>query len=279
MLNLLVAYPYWTDRIAALLREIPHRLIVDSGAWTAFNSGKEITLDGYCRFLDGLKGDFHAVQLDVFGQPEASWRNFLTMRERGYDVMPVFTRGDTLERLEEMYSLTDYVMFGGVVQGGGNKGYLKWIMERNRGRKIHWLGFTQIDFLKHYRPTSVDSSSWVPGRFGACAYYTGSGDLKTFRKSRDKPPREFFEACVRSGAEPWMPWAMAKNVAWTNSAKGGTETTPDNPKGMVSLLSAMAHLHRAKDIERVLGTRVYFAVPTYDLLELLIHAARLRGDV
>ena len=138
-LNVLVAYPYFSQSTREVLEANAgtYRLIVDSGAFTAWNTGKEIKLDDYCAFLDTIAHlrPFHAVQLDVFGDPEASQRNYETMVSRGYDVMPVFTRGESPEQLEHLYTLTDYIMFGGIVIGGKNRNYIKWFVNANKGRK------------------------------------------------------------------------------------------------------------------------------------------------
>jgi len=46
-----------------------------------------------------------------------------------------------------------------VVGTKGNKGFVKGIMEVVKGRKVHWLGFTNKEFIKYYRPYSCDSSA------------------------------------------------------------------------------------------------------------------------
>lgn len=166
MLNVLVAFPYWGALVTEQLKTLDrseYRLIVDSGAFSAWNRGAKIELDDYCRFLDSISQfrPFYAVQLDVFGDPEASFRNLMVMRERGYDVMPVHTRGDSVEMLNRYYEMTDYIMFGGIVVGSENRGYVKWWLQQNQGRKAHWLGFVDVPFIKVYRPESADSTSWM----------------------------------------------------------------------------------------------------------------------
>lgn len=53
-LNILVAYPYFSEGIRSFLSErdpSTFRLIVDSGAFTAWNTGAEVTMEGYTKFL------------------------------------------------------------------------------------------------------------------------------------------------------------------------------------------------------------------------------------
>ncbi len=128
-LNILVAFPYFSQQVYRFLMDkdpSTFRLIVDSGAFTAWNTGKHISMEDYCKFLKTIPShwEYKAVQLDVYGNPEQTYTNYLRMLDAGYkDVMPVFTRGDTIERLEEFYSYTDYIMFGGIAIGGENKNY------------------------------------------------------------------------------------------------------------------------------------------------------------
>lgn len=263
--NILIAFPYFKRAITEYLRDIPkdtYRLIVDSGAFTAWNIGKQINLDEYCRFLDSIEylRPFNAVQLDVFGDPEGTWKNFGIMKSRGYDVMPVFTRGDSLERLDEMYRHTDYIMFGGITVGGKNLNYVKWFSENNKGRHVHWLGFCNVDFIKHYHPFSVDSSSWASGaRFGNVAFYRGYGQLKTMGRKAflTMPPDSIFKMAKTSGITKKEIALLQDRESWITS-----EYVPSLEKPMKStanFISAIANVHRAADLEKNTGTRYFFA--------------------
>ena len=56
-LNILVAFPYFSQGIYRFLSEkdpSTFRLIVDSGAFTAWNTGREIRLDDYMKFLKSI---------------------------------------------------------------------------------------------------------------------------------------------------------------------------------------------------------------------------------
>lgn len=280
-LNILIAYPYFSKSVEAELKNLDrsdYRLIVDSGAFTAWNSGKEIKLDEYCSFLktiEYLKPDL-IVQLDVFGDPEQSWKNFLEMQKRGFhNVCPVFTRGDTLEMLEEMYTYTDYIFFGGIVVGGKNHEYVQWFLSKNKGRKCHWLGFVKSDFMKKYKPESVDSSSWnTPSRYGNLALYDGFGNLKSMkREDFKKPPTAKTRKLLHTTG---IPMSMAKQLqndeAWRIKTKEGwwqqgTETS--------YLISTIAHIKRAMAAERMLGTKIYLAACQEIQLRMLIRAYKI----
>lgn len=72
-------------------------LILDSGAYSAWRLGKPINIDEYCDYLLANRSWITTyVCLDVINpdDPEAaaaaSWENFLHMRKRGLDPMPVY---------------------------------------------------------------------------------------------------------------------------------------------------------------------------------------------
>ena len=267
---MLVAYPYWGDKVTQTLRRMPHddyRLIVDSGAFTAWNTGKVIELDDYCRFLDTLEEfrPFQAVQLDVFGSPEGTYKNLQIMKARGYDVMPVFTRGDTLERLEEFYEMAETIMFGGIVIGGKNREYVKWFLNRNNQRKAHWLGFVNIPFIRKYRPVSVDSSSACgAARYGRIEIWDGKyGFIRADRKDFiNRPDPALVQAMVAVGAPLHVIKRLGHTSAWRASGKFGdiTNRETNDFHASAQFVSLLSHIHRAQKVERDFGTHLYLAV-------------------
>lgn len=288
MLNILIAFPYFKPDLVRKLESWDHskfRLIVDSGAFTAWNTGKTILMDDYCRFLDSIRNlrPFNAVQLDVFGNPEKTYENFLHMMERKYDVMPVFTRGDTLERLNEFYEKTDYIMFGGIVTGGKNKNYVKWFLNNNQGRKCHWLGFVNMPFIKTFRPESVDSSSWCgTGRFGQMFLYNGSGEVATFKRQDVIEKRNSIEKQLRMiGLSPSEIEPLKYEASWR-----GWQIRPIDfkspQKGFAQFISTLAHVKRMVEVERRIGTKIYLAVGNeiqLDLIKYCYDFLKERGSI
>tara|TARA_R110002020_G_scaffold178734_3_gene371782 strand:+ start:990 stop:1871 length:882 start_codon:yes stop_codon:yes gene_type:complete len=267
-LNVLVAYPYFKQNIGAYLQEKDpnsFRLIVDSGAFTAWNTGTEITMKGYTEFLKTIPKhwDTKIVQLDVYGNPEATYANWKRMLDMGWsNVMPVFTRGDKLERLDEFYSVTDYIMFGGICVGGENKNYIKFFSEANKGRKVHWLGFVNMPFIKHYKPKSVDSSSITSGqRYGNLSYYKGGGVLSSIHKNdfAKRPPIEFLKSCEARGFTIKELRNLGRAEAWTGGAKVPNSKTLN---GFASFINFTHQVWRGIDVERAIGTRIYHAFAT-----------------
>jgi hypothetical protein len=256
-LHILVAYPYMSKamvRALASLRQVCDvHLMLDSGAFTAWKSGHPINLAEYCDFLADPAVPFqHAVQLDVIGDHQATMRNYDTMRERGLRVMPVFTRGAPFSDADRFYETTDYLLFGGIVSTPGNREYLKWFTNQNRGRKVHWLGFTNRDFITAFRPYSADSSSWnFALRSGKMRLYTGKGVLKEFQRDDVIRGGVMLDSLLaRHGISPPDRARLRTESAW----RGGASVS--------FRASTAAAILRAQDTQSFLGTKLYLAAAT-----------------
>jgi len=241
-----------------------YRLIIDSGAFTAWNTDKKIEINEYCDFLKKVQliAPFKAIQLDVFGDPKRTAENYKIMKDHGLDVMPVFTRGDSLDKLESMYQDTDYVMLGGVAFGAGNANYVKWFSNNNKKRKCHWLGFVDMNFIKEYRPESVDSSSWKSGAmFGNVSVYAGNGLIKTYGRSDltsgkcDINEFKRYLAALQLGPNAFS--NLLVKESWSSWGTG-IENRVDVPvKGLSQRISTISHLLRSFEVEKKLGTKIY----------------------
>ncbi len=178
MLNILVAYPYMKPDVIKVLYENQDkiRFLLDSGAFTAWKAGKTIAIDDYCRFIESLPfKPWRYFTLDVVGNPEKSFENYQIMLKRGFNPIPIFTRGEDIKMIDEYYKTSDVVGIGGLVGTQGNKGFVKGIMKVVGNRKVHWLGFTNKEFVKYYKPYSCDSSSvTMAGRFANIELFDAS---------------------------------------------------------------------------------------------------------
>lgn len=252
-LNILVAYPYMTSAIVDRLRRVGPdlRLVVDSGAFTAWKAGKPINLDDYCRFLDGLQiKPWRYFTLDVVGDPHASMVNYETMLRRGYTPVPIFTRGEDPSVLDDYYKTSDVVGIGGLVHTGGNKGFVKGIMKKVAGRRVHWLGFTNLEFIKAFRPYMVDSSSWESGaRYGSVRIYIG-GKFRTVTRANfiTRPDAELMDAIRSLGLDPF---SLSRDEAWSGSYS------------VIRTLCARSAIRLSMDMERRIDTKMFMACPGY----------------
>jgi hypothetical protein len=253
-LNILVALPYCDRPFQELLSNSPDvRFLLDSGAFTSWKKGTEITLDQYCTFLDGMKiKPWRYFMLDKIGDPVTTKANLKELNRRGYKPIPVFTRGEALHELEEMYQVSDVVALGGLVGTPGNRGFVKGLQEVIRGRDSHWLGFVNHDFMSHFKPYSCDSSSWsAPLRFGGkLPLYIGNGLWKNVAKldfsTRPKP--WVWNAVEYMGEDPR---ALAFEKEWHNSGSG---------KNVLERLLYKGWVRYSMECEMRLGTKLFLAV-------------------
>lgn len=260
-LNVLVAYPYMNPQVIELLGKCGPwlRFTLDSGAFTAWKAGKPIQLDDYCRFLEGLPiKPWRYFTLDVIGDPEGTMRNYETMLARGFKPVPIFTRGEDPSVLEEFYKTSDVVGIGGLVGTPGNRGFVKGIMRHVRDRMVHWLGFTDLDFIKVYRPFMCDSSSWESGaRYGALKLYMGNANFLTIKKHQfqSRPSQAVLDRIRQMGVDPYR---LARLDEW----HGGSSVS--------RTLCARSEVTLSVDVERQTGTKMFLALATAQALGLVV---------
>ena len=91
-LNCLVAYPYCSPDLMGKMKRFPQdrlRFLLDCGAFTAWQTGKKIELDDYCKFVETCDPKpWRYFSLDVIGDAEKTAANFEKMLERGFKPVP-----------------------------------------------------------------------------------------------------------------------------------------------------------------------------------------------
>jgi hypothetical protein len=179
--NLLLSYAFHQAADLAKVRKdlVCGRLMIDSGAFTAFTTGRKIALDEYAEYLERWRGCWdHAMTLDVIGDPEKTAAQTRKLHMRGLPVMPVFTKGGTLADFDAMVKEHGYIAVGGTVGLGTKHQCARVTMLQRRalalGGGIHALGVGALSTLRVAKPYSADASS-VSGafRFGTVVYFTG----------------------------------------------------------------------------------------------------------
>lgn len=168
--NLLLSYAFHAKTDLARIRGLMPcgRIMIDSGAFTAYTKGHQVDIVEYAEFLESWRGSYdHAVTLDAIGDPATTRANTVKLHRRGINVMPVFTRGDGLAEFDAMVRESGYVCVGGLV-GMQKKVQLPRVAmlqrrAQDQGGGIHALGVASIAVLRQARPYSADSSSVSSG--------------------------------------------------------------------------------------------------------------------
>lgn len=280
-LNILVSYEYIDDQSRQTLIENQDKLniIIDSGAFTAHTKGRFIDLNEYTVYLRSLKKEiksFNAIQLDVVFNPIKTRENFLKQLDMGIDVCPVFTRGDDPKYFFQLVNDGHYVFVGGVQKGENNKGFAKFLLERSRGKKVHYLAFTNQRFIRAYSPYSVDSSSWTrASRFGYFEAYAGYGKLLKIEKlefTKPLSPMKLF-LMKKLGLSELEVKFLGMKESWVSNGKlyecSLSNLKPQNSLG--AYLAMLGHIQQAVDLERHFKTKTYFAAGSKQSILGLIH--------
>lgn len=152
-------------------------LFLDSGAFSAKTQGAEIDINEYINFIKENEKyiDVYA-NLDVIGNPKATWKNQRKMEKAGVNPIPVFHFGEDPELyLKPLIEKYEYIAIGGMVKSGTLSIFLdnifsKYICDEqgNPKCKVHGFGLTSLKLMLRYPWYSVDSTSWVvTGRLGS----------------------------------------------------------------------------------------------------------------
>ena len=158
-------YSYFNDRKAA--EEWGHSgQMLDSGAFSAWTRKAVIDIDELIAFIHKVNPE-RAIQLDVIGDSDATWENYLYMKFKA-NVMPVIHLNAPDYHIERV--LNDdaiYICLGGLV-GTPTQKQIKWLdhvfsFPKIRVKRVHILGVMTNAILLRYPAYSADSSSALSG--------------------------------------------------------------------------------------------------------------------
>ena len=117
--DLLVAFPMLAGYAKRCAEYPVQEWVLDSGAFTAFNSGKVIDLDEYIATC--LSCDAHEVfGLDVIGDPTATRKNNEYMWSKGVEAIPTFHFGSPWSALDDIMHRPK-IALGGVARRRGGE--------------------------------------------------------------------------------------------------------------------------------------------------------------
>ena len=168
-------------------------LLLDSGAFTVFTKGININIDDHCRFINEFKPEC-AIQLDVIGDEDATWKNYVYQKEKVPTILPVIHYRASETHIKRVIDATDYVLLGGLVPISRQRKQLTQWLDYLYGKfklyekKTHLLGITGEAILNRYPAYSCDSSSWLsdnryPAERGTMAFiHQKNGDYHSLER-------------------------------------------------------------------------------------------------
>lgn len=207
-------------------RQRKARIMLDSGAFTAWNIGKPVRLEDLIAYdrdliqryphhefvfiaLDVIPGERGrmATQGEINEAVKQSYGNFITMQQAlpGAKVLPVFHSGEDKGLRDAYLNLTDYICLS-PNQNLTEKQRFEWAREVHvPGVKFHGLATTGNSMLSRVDWYSVDSSGWLMvAAMGSILYPVGNG-LKPLSLSSTAPTAKDFGKHLSNMPEaPWI---------------------------------------------------------------------------
>lgn len=210
-LGMLVSFAYIKDfrrQFTGVLpksKGIPPTLL-DSGAFSAFNSGKTIDINALISETLNMGWD-EVVALDVIKDHEASMKNAVYMKERGCTVMPVFHIGEPFEVLTEYCKLFERVGLSCRFGEPESASYL-WLdkcFRQSYPKKFHSFGWMGEKVLMRYPFYTADSSSWAlaPQAYKRWKTYGGRLFIKESKDVSLLPEMEFYSNLQKRVRHKW----------------------------------------------------------------------------
>lgn len=171
-------------------------LMLDSGAFTVFTKGININITNLTSYIKQLNPEY-AIQLDVIGNEEKTWQNYLVQKQDIPNILPVIHYGASDKHIKRVYESADYILLGGLVPLTKQKkilvGWLDYLYSKHKlyNKKTHLLGITTKPILERYPAYSSDSSSAL-----SIVRYPSS-DKTTIMKQKTKHYKDLYEVGVK----------------------------------------------------------------------------------
>ena len=171
-------------------------LFLDSGAFSAFMKGIDISPDDYAEFLH-KNGDKFTCRssLDVIGNAQGSYDKLKELESMGCQVQPVFhAREDESWLKKYIAEGYDYIFIGGMVPESTSwlTTWLDDLFDRilcnsdgTAKVKLHGFGLTDTQLMFRYPWHSVDSSSWCAYTRYTWCVFNFNGNFKKVKFSPD----------------------------------------------------------------------------------------------
>lgn len=205
LVSFIILKPFFKARSAYVFKE----WVMDSGAFSAFNSGVEIKVGDYiqtCLELQRTDPSLTEIfSLDVIGNAPATLRNTELLWKAGVRAIPTFHFGEPWEVLIELARSYPKLAIGGCVGVSQKKkfAFMEQVFARVWPKKLHGFGIAGEKMILTFPFHSVDSSNWAlyPVRF---ALWKDYGKFRVPREAMNiRPQVEWYLELQQRAALKW----------------------------------------------------------------------------
>lgn len=173
-------------------------VFLDSGAYSAYYQKKPIDIDKYIEYVyENFDYVDYYANLDIIGDQEGTYKNWLYMKKKGLSPMPVFHAGRNRnpKHLQHYLEESEYIALGAIakmntkerIRNLDNVWYSLTDTDGNPLVKCHGFGLTSFPLMERYPWYSVDSIAWIlqGGSYGHMwfPYYDGRTKKYDYSKS------------------------------------------------------------------------------------------------
>lgn len=168
--HLMISYHYFKNvDLGEFIKVIGYKpkILLDSGAFSAFMSGKPVNLEKYIEYIKRNNEHIYKyVCMDVLGDSVKSYEAWEQMRARGLDPMPVFQyMGDEAILQKYIAAGVDLIGLGGTVPIKSKREVAAWarLLAWQYPANYHLLGSANRVILDEVDLYSADASTWAMG--------------------------------------------------------------------------------------------------------------------
>lgn len=167
--NLLLSYYYFKHKsMKEIIESLGYKpnIMLDSGAYSAYNSGKAINIFEYMDYIRENESHLECYMAsDVMKNGEETFENFVFMKESGLNPVPIFHYKTDEIWLEKYYELGErFVALGSTVPEPRKYLVRMWINElavRFHDLSFHVLGTSRREIIDYCDVWSCDSTGWI----------------------------------------------------------------------------------------------------------------------
>lgn len=254
--GLLVSYVYLESFLKAKEGFIFRDWVLDSGAFSAHNSGTEIKLQDYidkCKQL--LAEDKKLVEvyaLDVIGNWKASLKNCEAMWKQGVEAIPCYHVGEPESVLKGMAKDYPKIALGGAVGYRKRDEWAKECFARVWPKLIHGFGFGSDRSIMALPWHSVDATSWEVGpcKFGKWQIF---GDMSIRGSKQDLRSQVIYYLMLENRAR--QKWEPLFRRTFPKDINPGSVRLAEIGSGRMQKQQELEHGSRNRDTQRRDGQR------------------------